>query len=65
MKNFDYGGAISGNNVLEPACGGGHISDVLETYGYTVENSDIINRGYRNQHRTEDFLPYNHRIIYA
>ena len=44
------------NNVLEPACGGGHISDVLETYGYNVKNSDIVNRGYKKQYETENFL---------
>ena len=32
-------------NVLEPACGGGHISSVLETNGYSVESVDIVNRG--------------------
>lgn len=32
--------------VWEPACGGGHISDVLKKHGYTVRSSDIIDRGY-------------------
>lgn len=34
------------NKVLEPACGEGHISQVLEYYGYTVYSSDLVNRGY-------------------
>ena len=32
--------------VWEPACGGGHMADVLKDYGYNVKVSDIIDRGY-------------------
>lgn len=32
--------------ILEPSCGEGHISKVLEQYGYAVESRDLINRGY-------------------
>lgn len=30
--------------VWEPACGGGHLSRVLESHGYSVRNSDIVDR---------------------
>ncbi len=33
-------------NIYEPACGEGHISKVLEEYGYKVYSSDLIDRGY-------------------
>lgn len=33
-------------NVWEPACGEGHISEVLKAHGYNVLSSDIIDRGY-------------------
>lgn len=32
--------------VWEPACGGGHIADVLKDHGYNLKVSDIIDRGY-------------------
>lgn len=33
-------------HVWEPACGGGHISEILKEYGYDVTSSDLIDRGY-------------------
>lgn len=33
--------------IWECACGGGHISKVLERHGYKVKSSDVINRGYQ------------------
>lgn len=32
--------------IWEPACGGGHIADVLKDHGYNLKVSDIIDRGY-------------------
>lgn len=32
--------------VWEPACGEGHISEVLKEHGYNVISSDIVERGY-------------------
>lgn len=32
--------------IWEPACGAGHISMVLEDYGYKVYSTDLIDRGY-------------------
>jgi len=40
--------------VFEPCCGEGHISKRLVQRGYTVESSDLIDRGYGTPHR--DFL---------
>lgn len=34
------------NNILEPACGEGHLSKVLEANGYNVTSEDLIERGY-------------------
>lgn len=34
--------------IWECACGGGHLSEALEEYGYKVKSSDLIDRGYKN-----------------
>lgn len=47
-------------NILEPACGEGAISKVLEKYGYNVESRDLIDRGYGQGGM--DFLQYNDPI---
>lgn len=41
------------NNIWEPACGGGCLSEVLINNGYKVYSSDLINRGYGD---VKDFL---------
>lgn len=46
------------NPIWEPACGNGHISDVLEKYGYFVRSSDIVKRDYECCDEL-DFLKYN------
>lgn len=51
--------------VWEPACGGGHISEVLKKHGHNVLSSDLVDRGYGE---TADFLktsvcPRNERDI--
>ena len=33
-------------NVWEPACGKGHLSEVLKNRGHTVRSTDLIDRGY-------------------
>ena len=33
-------------HIWEPACGEGHISQVLAAHGYHVESTDLIDRGY-------------------
>lgn len=45
--------------VLEPCCGDGHISKVLEANNYDVESWDLIQRSYEKQSGTRDFLQYN------
>lgn len=47
-------------NILEPACGEGAISKVLEKHGYNVESRDLIDRGYGTGGM--DFLQYNESI---
>ena len=32
--------------ILEPACGEGHISEVLKAAGYEVVSRDLVDRGY-------------------
>lgn len=32
--------------IMEPACGQGHIAEVLKSYGHTVCATDLIDRGY-------------------
>lgn len=32
--------------IMEPACGQGHIAEILKSHGYTVCATDLIDRGY-------------------
>ena len=41
LKVEDFNGGI-----YEPCCGMGHISKLLESKGYEVESSDLVDRGY-------------------
>lgn len=34
------------HNILEPSCGGGHVSRVLEGHGHNVISIDLYDRGY-------------------
>lgn len=34
------------HNIWEPACGGGHLSKVLEEHGHNVKSTDLVYRGY-------------------
>ena len=54
--------------IFEPACGGGHITEVLKKHGFDVISADIVDRGYSGQTQTADFLhttfkPRNSRDI--
>lgn len=42
-------------NVWEPACGGGHLSNVLKKYNIHSLSSDVIDRGYKDT-QIIDFL---------
>ena len=44
-------------NIWEPACGEGHISEVLKQHGYNVYSTDLIDRGYGQGN--VDFLKQN------
>lgn len=44
--------------IWEPACGEGHISEVLKEKGYDVISTDVVYRGYGN-HGSIDFLARN------
>lgn len=44
--------------ILEPACGGCHISKVLSDYGYNVVSTDVVHRGSALQIGNMDFLSY-------
>jgi hypothetical protein len=53
-------------NIWEPACGMGHLVEVLKDNGYYVKATDLIDRGYANCGVT-DFLkeirPFNGDIL--
>lgn len=34
------------HKIWEPACGQGHLSEVLKKYGHEVKSTDLIDRGY-------------------
>lgn len=42
-------------NIWECACGGGHLSKVLENHGYNVRSTDLVYRGY-GEKTSYDFL---------
>jgi hypothetical protein len=42
------------DEIWEPACGQGHLSEALKKYGYQVYSTDLINRGYGDGEK--DFL---------
>ena len=39
-------GVSLNKDIWEPACGMGHLSELLKSYGYDVYSSDLIDRGY-------------------
>jgi hypothetical protein len=45
--------------ILEPACGGCHISKVLIDHGFDVVSNDIVSRGSEFQTGVEYFLKFN------
>lgn len=49
-------GIALNKNILECACGQGHLSEVLLENGYNVLNIDLIDRGYNKNFIQEDFL---------
>lgn len=55
--------SLPGQRVWEPACGEGHISEVLKRRGYKVDSSDLHDRGYGLGQR--DFLAERGAITQA
>jgi hypothetical protein len=51
------------HSIWEPACGGGHISEVLSKYGYKVISTDKYNYGYNKQNLELDFLASESDIV--
>lgn len=47
------------SSVLEPACGEGHISEVLKRNGYHVVSQDLVDRGYGD---VADFLSIDNTL---
>lgn len=51
------------HKVLEPFCGEGHISKVLEAHGYDVKSTDLIDRGFGGGGYDFLELNYNNRDL--
>ena len=51
------GGVTFDNCIWECACGEGHLSERLKSYGYDVCSTDLVDRGYGEGQL--DFLTYN------
>lgn len=49
-----FGGAHINSNIWEPACGQGHLSERLKHHGFKVYSTDLVDRGYGDDHF--DFL---------
>lgn len=50
--------------ILEPACGGGHISEVLKSHGYDVLSTDLLDYGYENQSYVCDFFDLQKPLLH-
>lgn len=57
LDNFDV--RLTGNNFLEPCCGGGHIANAIKEYycDVSIDCMDLVDRGYKNT-KIQDFLEY-------
>jgi len=49
-------------NILEPSCGDGAISNVLQNYNYNVYSTDLVDRGFYSENcgQDYDFLSQNY-----
>ena len=56
------GGAELSNQLWEPACGEGHLSERLIELGYDVISTDLVDRGYKNGSGGLDFLKCKYSI---
>lgn len=46
LEKIKQDGIVLPKKIYEPACGGGHLSEVLKNNGYTVYSSDLYDHGY-------------------
>lgn len=58
LNKLNEDGVILNKNIVEPACGQGHMAEVFKEYGYNVEAFDLIDRGYG---KVQDFFLYNEK----
>lgn len=56
LKALERDGVKLHKNIWESACGMGHLSEVLEKYGYKTTNTDLIDRGYNKNFMQLNFL---------
>lgn len=56
LKALERDGFKLHNNIWECACGKGHLSKVLESKGYNVFSTDLIDRGYGIVDDCSDFI---------
>jgi hypothetical protein len=46
IKQLNIDGLEINQDVLEPSCGQGHLSEVLKQHGHIVISTDLVDRGY-------------------
>jgi len=46
IEKLKFDGIKLNQNIWEPACGMGHLSNRLLDYGYDVKSTDLVDRGY-------------------
>lgn len=51
------------NNIWEPACGEGNLSEVLIKHGYEVLSTDLIDRGYQDE--VLNFLEVENGVMFS
>ena len=59
LKAFNRDGIELHKYIWECACGEGHLSNVLEKNGYITTNTDLVDRGYKNNFQQLNFLTTN------
>lgn len=61
LKALERDGFKLHKHIWEPACGMGHLSEVLKCRGYDVLSTDLIDRGYGMSNK--DFLKYKSSLL--
>lgn len=76
LNRLSLDGVKLPKKIYEPACGAGHLSEVLKSYGYEVISSDLYDHGYgvvgqdflKSEIKAECFLtnpPYKFALEFA